>query len=274
VTDSNLVYKFLSPDRRSFFSEPAVRFSPLNALNDPFEGRAAVSGWCDLDTFKKYSDDILVEFVKVFGWTGDNLKAAQEAARDNPEKVLAVIDEGKGKFPDAIREQHEKYGIGILSLSKNPGHELMWAHYAKNHTGFAVGMEPSAPFFKTSSWPDLQIFDFNEVKYHKIRPTIFFHDTKNNEILFFNCLFQKSIPWEYESEWRAIIADVNKIEKNNIIGLVDLPIDIIGEVRLGFNVTSEIEKDALHFCHTHSIPLKKARLHKQKWVLEFDTVAF
>jgi hypothetical protein len=193
-TGDSLVYKFLPPERYTFFFEPAMRFSPLKDLNDPFEGRAAVRGWCDLDTFKKHSDNILAEFVKVFGWTDDNLKAAQKAAHKNPQKVLSIIDEGKSKFPDAIREQHGKYGIGILSLSKAPEHELMWAHYAKNHTGFAVGLEPSAPFFKASYWQGLQAFDFKEVQYYAKRPTIFFHDTKGNEILFFDCLLQKSIP--------------------------------------------------------------------------------
>lgn len=248
-TSDSLVYKFLPPERYTFFSEPAVRFSPLKDLNDPFEGRAAVRGWCDLDTFKKHSDNILAEFVKVFGWTNDNLKAAQKAAQDNPQKVLSIIDEGKSKFPDAIREQHEKYGIGILSLSKAPDHELMWAHYAKNHTGFAVGLEPSASFFKASYWQGLQGFDFKEVQYYAKRPTIFFHDTKGNEILFFDCLLQKSIPWKYEAEWRAIIADK--------------------EIRLGFNVANDVEKEAISFCRANAIPLKKGQLHEQEWGLDF-----
>ncbi|MEJ8827109.1 DUF2971 domain-containing protein [Variovorax humicola] len=40
--------------------------------------------------------------------------------------------------------------VGVLSLTEDPINELMWAHYANSHSGFAVGLDMSNEFFQPS----------------------------------------------------------------------------------------------------------------------------
>jgi Protein of unknown function (DUF2971) len=38
--------------------------------------------------------------------------------------------------------------LGVLCLTERPDNHLMWVHYAHNHTGFVLGFDAHAPFFR------------------------------------------------------------------------------------------------------------------------------
>ncbi len=80
--------------------------------------------------------------------------------------------------------------LGILCLTERPDDHLMWVHYARNHTGFVLGFDTNASFFREKG----RILD--RVKYRK-GPKVF--DEADVSVCFY-----KSNQWKYEKEWRCV----------------------------------------------------------------------
>jgi hypothetical protein len=83
-----------------------------------------------------------------------------------------------------------KNRLGIFCLTEQPNNHLMWVHYAKNHTGFVLGFDAPASFFREDRRA------LHKVVYQE-GPDVFSEPDANV------CL-HKSIKWEYEQEWRCI----------------------------------------------------------------------
>lgn len=82
--------------------------------------------------------------------------------------------------------------LGIFCLSEDPNEQLMWVHYAAQHTGFVVG-------FLTA---DKVFTEDNSV----LLPVIYGDppsETLRNEPQIELCRY-KTKNWEYEKEWRCI----------------------------------------------------------------------
>jgi hypothetical protein len=80
--------------------------------------------------------------------------------------------------------------LGIFCLTERPDDHLMWVHYARNHTGFALGFDANAPFFREEGRT------LDKVKYRE-GPKVF--DAADVGVCFY-----KSIEWKYEREWRCV----------------------------------------------------------------------
>ena len=85
----------------------------------------------------------------------------------------------------------KKYGI--LCFSQKWHNPLLWSHYAKKHTGFALGFE--IPDSKTT-----------EVNYLSDRPLFIWdkipQDARVIESFFHDLIKTKFLSWEYEEEFR------------------------------------------------------------------------
>lgn len=148
------IYKYLPRDRIDVLERLRIRFSQHPALNDPFEC------WPRF-TLKHDYEKSLRRHVK--RWTGEIdalLKAggASETTKESMRKLIAVAEIKARARMDALEDrgnpsvtQSFSEGIarriGILCLSRSPLNLLMWAHYAGNHTGFAIGFNESHAFF-------------------------------------------------------------------------------------------------------------------------------
>ena len=65
--------------------------------------------------------------------------AADKAERSRLDRQIERLQDLEGQVRLTLEQAAR--GVGILSLSKTPDNLLMWAHYAKNHTGFLVGID-------------------------------------------------------------------------------------------------------------------------------------
>jgi hypothetical protein len=83
-----------------------------------------------------------------------------------------------------------KSSLGIFCMTERSNNHLMWAHYARNHTGFILGFKATAPFFTEGGRV------LRKVSYQKAPPVIPEADL--------NVCFCKSRPWKYEQEWRCV----------------------------------------------------------------------
>jgi len=81
--------------------------------------------------------------------------------------------------------------LGVLCLTEQPDNHLMWVHYTQNHTGFVLGFDSSALFFRDSGRT------IRKVRYRRA-PKVF------GRAEYMNACFHKSDTWEYECEWRCV----------------------------------------------------------------------
>lgn len=219
----DILYKFFPSKREDFFDMPALRFTPIRELNDPFESNLSLGNkFCN----PQFLDQIQLTFINMMN-----------------------------KFTDA----------GVLSLTTNHDNLLMWAHYANNHTGFVIGFDSHHIFFK----------DVDAVNYSSAR--LCFNDIKDskkqNQSLLYRNIFSKSLDWSYEREWRIFKVWVHKITpiKNNIIGLIECPLEVIKKIYLGARAPFSLCSKAQEFCSTHpNIELFRAKLHSTNYALEFE----
>lgn len=133
------------------------------------------------------------------------------------------LDSCFGSLKNEIRNQ-----IKMSCLSENINSPLMWAHYADNHTGFAIGYDfrgneisqcsncrnRSCNSIKNASiYPIIysdERFDATQYgkwyveQYMKISLGIATEAVFEDEFLFTKAALHKSGDWKYEDEWRII----------------------------------------------------------------------
>lgn len=92
---------------------------------------------------------------------------------------------------DAIRDVLRS--VGVLSLTEDPAHLLMWGHYAGSHTGICLEFDTGyAPFDRAKP-----------VEYDDERP-LFEPFSKMRAAQIAEATIRKATPWSYEREWRVI----------------------------------------------------------------------
>ena len=126
--------------------------------------------------------------------------------------------------------------MGIYSLAGNVSNELLWAHYASGHTGFAIeydidGLKKSLNFNKYFQ----KVFDL-EMSYVDKVPTLTMMDLPphgNLERILKKCIGTKSKVWKYEEEIRLAF---------DAHGLFDIDYRAITGIYFGYRMEeSEIE---------------------------------
>jgi hypothetical protein len=82
-----------------------------------------------------------------------------------------------------------KNRLGILCLTQRPDNHMMWVHYARNHTGFVLGFDSSAAFFRENRTLRRVIY--------RSRPKVLLEPGVD-------ACFYKSEVWKDEEEWRCV----------------------------------------------------------------------
>lgn len=189
------LFKYL-PEPRNLFDEGFIRLSQPIVLNDPFE-----ASFCS-----KSLDDLSSNF--------------DESMAQDPEF-------GDISFSEYIEMRMNN--IGVISLSENKEHLLMWAHYANEHKGVVAGIayfKNSGSIFQdlfradtlinSSLWGD-SFSPFNgipaPVSYRKglrYKNDKFDYDYSNIDAegadrILYEVFMQKSDEWIYEQEHRVVL---------------------------------------------------------------------
>lgn len=151
----------------------------------------------------------------------------------------------------------------------------MWAHYAEEHTGFALMLDGSHDFFKG----DDSIQGFAKparVQYSSNRPRATIEEVSELELFFI-----KGSHWEYEKEWRYLKfrrdAD-RRIDKPNTpsVSLFRLPPKCVIGIILGCrrlenlkDKISTLRREDAEFGH---LRIQQARASKSHYRLRIDEV--
>lgn len=200
-----LLYKYRMGKYATMFKTMELIFSPPSLFSDPFECRPVAKTDDDETVLVKKT---IARFMPILQRDMQDAIAAKGPAPLGP-IMETCIDKyfGSKKPLDALMLRHfigedianaNDTQIGILSLSATGSSPLMWAQYADEHRGFAVGFDSSDDFFKPSAPGFGQPM---KVQYSTERPTWTWADLTE-----YNRFLTKSVDFLYEQEWRVLRA--------------------------------------------------------------------
>jgi hypothetical protein len=235
-------FKYMAFERFASLRAGRIRFTQPGAFNDPFEMPAFKAAEAEairlrgLAGLTRQTGEIMggltegrvpqAAFIPpIFYWWG--LPAAAPA---KPPPVPSEASIERLKRIDAE--------FGILSLAMTADNLLLWAHYADEHRGLAVEIDPDDAAFNRHARQGAEFQLARPVRYNAERPQI----PETDEILFEH-FFAKSPHWAYEQEYRIVrhLADaVQEIDAGPApVHLFELPPSAIRRVIFGARVRPE-----------------------------------
>lgn len=275
------VYKYLSPERIDVLENLSIRFTQAKYLNDPFESLPFISrlmSEAESAAFYRSSIDPIIDEI------GDRkltINDIPEEYRDQiPKEIIDYIstltikqglelipgvhpktltkmllsstaEEMKINFSEKLKESWNKY-FGILSLTQTNDNITMWSHYAQNHEGFVIELDPDNEFFDKRRNDNDCLGYLREVKYTDERPNIELVSFQKPEEEFIEyvasqILYTKSQHWFSEKELRLVYnlknPDKQIFANGQQVYLFRLPPNAIKGIFIGVNaIRSTIDK--------------------------------
>ncbi len=191
------------------------------------------------------------------------MESEEERIRYATER-MKVVDFRSQEYFDSMYPSIRKHlhkNFGIFSMARRRDNLLMWAHYAKSHTGFCVGIKKSS----LNAIAFVQLFAVDYSNKFPSRP-MFLKEKEQTKYLL-KIVTTKSKHWKYEREYRL----VNMINPNTAFKLPD---DFISEITLGLSMTDQA-KEEIKTIRNAKFP--KAKLYEtlidtRQFVLKFKEI--
>jgi hypothetical protein len=266
------LFKYFDPSRVDFLRSMLIRFTPLGAFNDPFEGRPEVlsvmpEGELNASISEMIESEIEIEYAKLPQEARLQISKEKYASlfRELIEKQTPQISAGvRSITPHFVQTIHSKFDelIGALCLSEVPDSLLMWAHYAASHAGFVVEFDPTDAFFNSRRTDSDEFGFLRRVLYRDARPSGAL--TSMTEELF----TVKSSHWSYEREWRMLRplphADETISTDNYPIHLFRLPCSAVRRIILGARSTQKTKSEIRTILTEQGASLRHVELHQSR----------
>ncbi len=206
------IYKFhkINPYLFNLLENGSLWFSHQNELNDPFDCKYALSDTYLMSILRSSTIDVL-----------NDLKAKLPEFKDKTidtifNTVLPVIKDEQW-FNSFYNMIFNDGGWSVCCFTTNPLNEMMWSHYAENHSGVCLE------------------FDFNKdqqflEKLAAVTYTDVFPEVNNaNEIP--KALLTKRQAWSQENEWRIL---------SNVRGAKIFNKDCLTGIYFGYKVPKQV----------------------------------
>ncbi|MCX7174528.1 MAG: DUF2971 domain-containing protein [Proteobacteria bacterium] len=249
------------------FTHNELMFSSPSAFNDPFEAKPQVRFAGTRNRIHRYIEWL----VRRHKWNGS---PAERLIR-NRELESVFKSNPKAEFERTLWELLNDYGV--LSLSEDALHPLMWSHYADSHRGICIEFDAAQHFFQYARKVNY------ELDYPSIDPMSHLPE-EVNEI----AILTKADFWKYEKEWRVIFPKMTDQEKkegiaktNNPLGkhlyglhngpgIYTFPPDAISAVILGAKVSVRDAEELIALLKNirPDIYIERAALHPSAFKLE------
>lgn len=216
-----ILYKYV-PAERALTCLPEVgdgtlRATQPSALNDPFEC-SAMKTFVENERDLKKLAEVLSSLNKTTPISEDEVKSAKKRW-------------GSLYWGELLRQQISQR-FGVVSLTSEALHPLLWTHYTIDGSGFVIGYAASALRNLTQGEEQLA-----QVNYQRQPPVV----TMGYEVLgieenIYRLLLMKGDQWEYEKEWRIIIqlkhtiGTGTKDDKGQPINLIRIPNEAVKKV--------------------------------------------
>lgn len=259
------LYKYRSWDNkfhRAILIHNQIYLPSIEELNDPFDFQLNFN-FSLLDTDEKINEYLNLMYQGYRNnneLTPDDLIVLQNIITRNKSLIKTNPTEFANKYMQYVLANNKKH-FGILCLSKSWNNILMWSHYSENHTGFCVG-------FNKKKLIELNHFECGTVIYTRKYPLI--DPLKHKKMSFEESIkesFTKSIDWKYEKEFRLSKIWYPEIP-TKAERLYQFDDDIIDEVIIGLEMSSNNEKEIREICRRKNIPVFKIKKVDYKFTLD------
>ena len=232
------LYKFCAPSRSDYFKEFRLRFTPPGGFNDAYECFPAIDP-ASIDPWMDRLLDVSIRGVKNQPAAVAALTASNMSLRSEMKSDPSVLQEMFRRHLFTIQDST----FGVLCLTEKIDSQLMWAHYAVDHTGFAIGYDSSHSFFKNEPEKGVGIPSIQKVTYQLARPLV--------DLCQFQFRWQhvmvKHTDWAYENEWRMVkqLSHANVVKDIGLplkLHLFDIPKDAVVSVIFGIRATPALKE--------------------------------
>lgn len=178
--------------------------------------------------------------------------------------LCEVMTSGHAKFAEETVSHMNSLlqnSYKICSLTERLDSLPLWAHYAKNHTGFAMEYDfqrlPPKDLLGLSLWPVRYSGIFNASELLRgVMPGQSF-----NNLFGLVAALHKSPDWAYEEEWRLVLIDGPNDPARNLIAPLKA-------VYLGSKISEEDEALVVRGAHIAGVPVFRMRLVPHKFSME------
>ena len=215
---------------------------------------------------------------------GNYLSSVSEEEYKEIMSLSHSLSDGASYYDAAMdAECGVRASVGVLCFASKEDNLLMWAHYANNHEGICLELDPSSDFFngqyKDAPSSIFGDFDSNPSKdcYRNIgvlRPVEYTIDRptyiKPRELEYdTESWFVKSPEWEYEGELRLLlpIEHAKTVSNSNLLFYPIKP-NIIKSVILGCQMPVETKREVYQKCSDLGIKVRESFIHSHKFKLD------
>ena len=259
------IYKYFGPkgDVIDSLIQGLLRYTPLGAFNDPFEGRPGITGLHGDPQMLKSLDQEFTDQIEQMldGTLAKNVAEQYELLPPNDKAnvsfdqfkvlLLAELKSHGGNFlpfvqtnmPAIVNVIYQQFDsrIGACSFSEVPDSLLMWAHYGAWHSGFVVEFNAHHPYFHEQVSPEDELRHLRRVLYRSSRTSALLSELSGTEMF-----LVKSEHWAYEREWRILRAfeHASHVIPHPIypIHLFAFPLEAVTTVILGARIQPDTEE--------------------------------
>jgi len=243
------LYKYFSARRSDFLVDRLARYTPLDAFNDPFEGKPYVSSIASQEELdeafeKSFTEEAAERYSKLSPSEKELLpydkfeRLIRVFFEKNKSFYLACLNSNAPKIGLNLTEGLNKI-IGAFCLSEVPDDILMWAHYASSHEGFVIEFDTKHPYFNSKRSEKDELYHLRKVIYSDTRPSARLTEMEGPEFF-----LVKSVHWQYEREWRIfrLLSESDQIQQNTLCPahLFKIPPDAITGVILGARANGDL----------------------------------
>lgn len=194
MRETILRYKYLPFNEGSLciIKNGTMKFTSPSEFNDPFD--------CDPEMDKDKHLNYIKGRKDLFIKAGDSLGLSPAERIQNKSIILKRVENA---IQDGeLSQKLVKEFVGICSLSRDPLNLLMWAHYAKNHTGFVVEFCIPMKAKKYNEEDALKWLVPLKVEYEKTKPIV--NPEDKNHVICDKYFLVKGLDWKYEQEERVV----------------------------------------------------------------------
>lgn len=280
------LYKYMPPERVDALENAQLRYSPLGAFNDPFEGRPNIPSIATdeetLEMFQKIiPDEAKRGYEQLPAQVRSVLSFEQYAllficlAQDRQSEIMQGIQAFTSPFTQFVHQKLDML-LGALCLAEIADSILMWAHYAGSHTGYALEFDGHHAHFHEQRSPEDAFRHVRRVTYQETRPSATFSELDPSSLL-----LVKSSHWAYEKEWRIFraLADAQTVFPGTPypVHLFGFPRQAVKSVILGVRIAPETEARIRAVLRSHpdynDIVLKRVRIDEAQFSMRVEAAS-
>ena len=211
------LFKYLAPDRVDVVENLAIRFTPANEFNDPFECLSDARLIENACWQHRLEDDCVTEMLRVGPGPGINLALWNESQIRQTYRERYALRLPELKQLAAVTLSTARAPFRILCLSRvlpdAPDAFLLWGHYTCGHSGLVIEFDPESEWVKSHKENPGIPKMCGAVNYANDRPS-WLIDANGNAEPRPEFIFTKSTHWRYEQEYRLGTATVRRTIRN------------------------------------------------------------